>query len=355
MVQFTNAEKFDMVCIYGESGRNPRRAQILYSRRYPDRRQPSFKTYLNLRDNLVLFGTFVKFKRNRRKLVRNDQNTAEVLQRVNDNPQISLRTIQREIGVSLSSCQRILKDNKYHPFKIHLVHQLRLGDFERRIDFLARFSIMWEENASFLKNILWSDESRFHNNGLVNKHNCHYWSDQNPRWMRATNNQIKFGVNVWCGILNGVIIGPYLYEGILDGQRYLNFLRNVLPGLLNDVPNHIRQNMWFQQDGAPPHNARIVTNYLNTTFPNSWIGTNGPIKWPARSPDLTPLDFFLWGHLKNVVYEEPIDDMADLVNKIYASCGAINRHTLLATTDTELRRRYNMCVYQNGQNFEQFL
>lgn len=113
--------------------------------------------------------------------------------------------------------------------------------------------------------------------------------------------------------------------------------------------------MWFQQDGAPPHNARIVTNYLNTTFPNSWIGTNGPIKWPARSPDLTPLDFFLWGHLKNVVYEEPIDDMADLVNKIYASCGAINRHALLATTDTELRRRYNMCVYQNGQNFEQFL
>lgn len=68
-----------------------------------------------------------------------------------------------------------------------------------------------------------------------------------------------------------------------------------------------------------------------------------------------PTRFFLWGYLKNVVYQEPIDDMAELVNRIYASCGAITRHTLLATTDTELRRRYSMCVNQNGQNFEQLL
>lgn len=252
------------------------------------------KPFLNLRNNLIMSGSFAKLKRNRTKPIRNDENTAEVLQRVNDNPNMSIRGIQREVGISISSCQRILKGNKYHPFKIHLVHHLRVGDYERRIDFLARFLVMCEENDSFLKNILWSDESRFHNNGLVNKHNCRYWSDQNPRWMRSTRNQSIFGVNVWCGILNGAIIGPYLYEGILNGQRYLNFLRNVLPGLLDDanVPLNIRQNIWFHQDGAPPHNAIIVTNYLNNTFRNSWIGTNGPIKWPARSPDLTPLDFF---------------------------------------------------------------
>ena len=48
--------------------------------------------------------------------------------------------------------------------------------------------------------------------------------------------------------------------------------------------------MYFQQNGAPPHNARIITDYLNDTFPHRWIGKNGAIRWPARSPDLTPLD-----------------------------------------------------------------
>jgi hypothetical protein len=50
--------------------------------------------------------------------------------------------------------------------------------------------------------------------------------------------------------------------------------------------------MFFQQDGAPAHNAIIVKQKLNEMFPNRWIGTYGVVPWPARSPDLTSLDFF---------------------------------------------------------------
>ncbi|EFN82476.1 hypothetical protein EAI_06335, partial [Harpegnathos saltator] len=60
--------------------------------------------------------------------------------------------------------------------------------------------------------------------------------------------------------------------------------------------------VWFQQDGASPHYGRIVRNYLNDTFPNRWIGRRGTIEWPPRSPDIAPLDFFLWGYIKNKVY-----------------------------------------------------
>jgi hypothetical protein len=38
-----------------------------------------------------------------------------------------------------------------------------------------------------------------------------------------------------------------------------------------------------------------VHEYLNTSFPGQWIGQAAPIAWPPCSPDLTPLDFFLWG------------------------------------------------------------
>ncbi|EFN69121.1 hypothetical protein EAG_14837, partial [Camponotus floridanus] len=54
----------------------------------------------------------------------------------------------------------------------------------------------------------------------------------------------------------------------------------------------------FMHDGAPPHYTGIVREYLTNNFGNKWIGRGGPIPWPARSPDLNPLDFFFWGHLK---------------------------------------------------------
>ena len=57
----------------------------------------------------------------------------------------------------------------------------------------------------------------------------------------------------------------------------------------------------FMQDGAPPHCSCFVTDVLNERFPDAWIGRNGPIPWPPRSPDLSPLEFFLWGYIKNIV------------------------------------------------------
>jgi hypothetical protein len=47
------------------------------------------------------------------------------------------------------------------------------------------------------------------------------------------------------------------------------------------------------QDGTPPHIHRDV-NYLNNEYGNKWIGRNGPVMWPPRSPDLNPLDFYFW-------------------------------------------------------------
>jgi hypothetical protein len=43
---------------------------------------------------------------------------------------------------------------------------------------------------------------------------------------------------------------------------------------------------------------------LNVNFPGWRIRRGGPISWPPRSPDLTPLDFFLWGYAKDQVYRK---------------------------------------------------
>jgi hypothetical protein len=64
----------------------------------------------------------------------------------------------------------------------------------------------------------------------------------------------------------------------------------------------------FHQDGAPPHWGSQV-RFFDATFPNRWIGRDGgPTPWPLRSPDITPVDFFLWGYVKDKVFSTPIPD-----------------------------------------------
>jgi hypothetical protein len=64
-----------------------------------------------------------------------------------------------------------------------------------------------------------------------------------------------------------------------------------------------RENLGFQQDGAPPHFHKIVRRYLDIAFRNRWIGRGSVNIWQLRNPDLTP---FLWGTLKQNIYESPI-------------------------------------------------
>jgi hypothetical protein len=71
--------------------------------------------------------------------------------------------------------------------------------------------------------------------------------------------------------------------------------------------------MWFQQDGVPPHFHRNNRQYLDDNFTNTCIiGWGSNNLWPPRSPDLTPLDFFLWGVLKERVYQTPVLTVKEL-------------------------------------------
>ena len=76
-----------------------------------------------------------------------------------------------------------------------------------------------------------------------------------PQWVRTVPFQHPWSVNCWCGIVSDHGIGLYFFEGRLTWQDYTNFLQNVLPQLMENVPLHVRMNMWMQHDGAPPHYA----------------------------------------------------------------------------------------------------
>lgn len=151
-------------------------------------------------------------------------------------------------------------------------------------------------------------------------------------------------------------IGPVVLPARLNGENYLNFSREELPPLLDELglPEEIRNNLIFMQDGAPPHHAGIVRDFLDETYPHGWIGRDGPIAWPPRLPDLNPLDYFLWGHLKDIVYQQSVDDRDVALGLIQDAAAGITREMLERST-RGIKRRLHDCVNRNGEHFEQLL
>jgi len=133
-------------------------------------------------------------------------------------------------------------------------------------------------------------------------------------------------MNVWCGVLGNKLIEPFVFDNNLTGNAYEVYLRNELPGLLEDIPLMIRSQTYFQHDGAPPHYNQHVRDYLNESFPNRWLGRGGPIAWPPRSPDLTTIDYYLWAQIKTLVYETKVDSRAAQRDSIFAAAEQIRNH-----------------------------
>ena len=75
-------------------------------------------------------------------------------------------------------------------------------------------------------------------------------------------------------------------------------------------------------------------------------------RWLTRRPeDLTPLDFFLGGYLKSVVYQRAPETLGTLKQAIRAAIWRIPPATCTQVTE-EARRRVALCVAQNGRHFE---
>ncbi|GFW09487.1 putative LOC100569746 [Trichonephila clavipes] len=88
-----------------------------------------------------------------------------------------------------------------------------------------------------------------------------------------------------------------------------------------ELSNHDVQELWFQQDGATCHTARATIDLLKDTFGHRLISHFGPVNWPPRSCDLTPLDYFLWGYVKSLVYAykpQTLDYLEDNIHRVIA-------------------------------------
>ena len=114
----------------------------------------------------------------------------------------------------------------------------------------------------------------------------------------------------------------------------------------------VENEVYFPQDGAPTHFPYNLRNVLDRTFNQRWIGRRGSATgYPPRSPDLTPLDFYLWGTLKNTVYvtkPQTLEELRDHIERAFND----NPLTIIQTVCRSLRRHCWECTVAEAGHFE---
>lgn len=217
---FNNNELVDMILIYGECGQNSARARRRYSELFPNRRLPGTETFVRvvqrLRDSGRIQPAHSEGPGRSARVVDAEE---QILEAIEIDPTLSTRQLGREFNVSNYVVWRTLRENQMHPYHYRRVQSLLPADYAARVEFCRWLLRQHEENADFVSSILFTDEATFTRNGAFNYHNAHQWHIENPYLFRSAHHQRRFSLNVWMGIINDFIVGPFFYHHVLTDKR----------------------------------------------------------------------------------------------------------------------------------------
>uniref|UniRef100_A0A914YGN8 DUF4817 domain-containing protein n=1 Tax=Panagrolaimus superbus TaxID=310955 RepID=A0A914YGN8_9BILA len=274
---FTNPEKALCVLWLNEF-QSPTAVQNQFRLRYGEnRRVPDRKSIREWATKFENNGSVQRKKRINTRFVKTEEAVQNVLEIFAAEPHMNQRLAENELGISV---QRILKEVKWHPYKMQNVQALYPGNLQCRVTFAQNQLDVLVAEPDFFNRIDWSDEAHFHLDGGVNTHNLRYWSEENPHWYRSKELHPP-RVTVWAAMRGAGIIGPYFFNVNVNGDNYLDMLQNFYLPAIQNRPSFAYQ--VFQQDGAPPHWRLTVRDWLNANFPNRWIGRlPSPMQWPPR-------------------------------------------------------------------------
>lgn len=272
---YSHMDILNLFYIHRECHKVIARTCRVFNERHPHLTPMNKWKFRRIESNFLQYGR-VKATRNRTKTVTEEEdNEINVLAYFTFNPHGSIRSAIEDLGLSYYAVERILKKHKMHDYSFIMVQALHLGDNIRRIHFCEQMLIRSQEDPTFLRKIVWSDEAKFNREGVINRRNSHYWAVENPHFLRETSFQYTFSFNVICLVMNNRVCF-HIYEQNLNSEEYLEILRTVVSDLLDELPLNLLQDCWYQMDGAPAHSSNDVDRELTSMFRDQCIGRNGP-------------------------------------------------------------------------------
>lgn len=339
-MRFNKNQRLFMVEKYYES-KNYTLVRRAWRSNFKNDRAPCLRTIKRTIERFTSTGSLASLPPLQRKPTQKREDAKNTLEEIfKETPTMSIRKASDSANISYGLVQSILKEDLHlKPYKMHEWHELLAGDYQKRLDF-ADFFMKLPKNALSL--LICCDEAYFYLTRQINKQNDRMWLESKPtdKIERPLQDQ---KVLVWCAISCGQTYGPYFFEESVNQHNYLEMLKNFFYKKHCQMPNYNKN--YFLQDGATPHTANSVQDYLKSKFLSRFFDKE---KWPPRSPDLNPCDFFLWGYLKKRVYTPMPDSLDSLKANIVREFKNIPKKTLKSTFDDFYKRLEKLKINLGG-------
>ena len=319
MSHYSTENRVKMIKIWYLSGENVTLFQRKWHSAFKNAPLPGRNTVMSLVKKFEEKGIVTDDKealKTKERSARTTENVEGARAILDSEPSTSMANLGQQLSISKSSAWRIArKDLNIFPYKISVGQPLSSNAVQQRYEFACQLDALIEDNSIDPRNIIFSDEAHFWLNGYVNRQNYRFWGSQKPEMVLVKPLHPK-KLTVWAALCADGIIGPFFFESTVNSERYHELLENEF---LPEAKNHNWiDDCWFQQDGAPPHTTFENLELLNLHFDGRVIARSFPqtfqrgLAWPPYSPDLSPLDFFLWGYTKDKVFHNNPKTLEDL-------------------------------------------
>lgn len=361
MVQYTDEQRF---FIYAEKEKRTSYTDIqrLFLQKFgipAPNRASCYKIYQKVTTNYTA-QNLNRGRSGRRRSVRTDDNVLAVMDSILENPDLGTRRRAPSLDMSRTTLRTILKkDLSFKAYRYRMHQELRTPDYQRRMDFGNWFLGQHAADPHFEDRIQWTDEAHIHLSGYINSQNAIHWGSRRPDDV-VTTSLHPTKVTIWCAMSTSGVIGPYFYEDqnqqplTVNSTRYVAVLDNFHDDLqwatlLDPHLNPLTHQWTFMQDAATPHTANISRDRVQLLFNQQTIGARLTHDWPARSPDLTPMDFFFWGWMKDRVYEKlPLNNRQQLRQAVKDVVASIDPQFCENACRSVKRRAFQMLNAQGG-------
>ena len=105
----------------------------------------------------------------------------------------------------------------------------------------------------------------------------------------------------------------------------------------------------LQRSGGPQTNE--VREWLKKKFDGRVISRMMDQPWPAKSPDLSPLDYWFWGVAMSELRRVPPSTLSELKMTVEAFAESLDSDEVKRCTK-HIRERARACIEKNGGQFE---
>ena len=355
------------VVLSKEKGIKTPQIQTEFNRKWPESTAPSRRTIFNLSRVLNKHKNLLdqrSVSSGGGKTVRIQENidaVKEVLEnemhRTPDQPGSTCR--RNPLQLSKSSFHRIIKkDLGWKPYKIVRRQKLTADNVLMRVQ-MGRY--LSTKPMSYFESLIVSDEAWFTLGGhVMNRQNNVLYSPPGngalDQWFTEAK-QSHEKVMVFCLLSGGgEKFGPFFLpkDKTVDSHAYKWLLAHkVIPLIKRQLGQDRFQQAIWQQDGAKAHQANIVMDWLDGIFGDRMLALKARqgYFWSPSSPDMNPCDFFLWGVLKDKVYQPMPVTMNDLKQKIEEVFNDIPKETVKKAV-VSMRSRAAKLVAVEGKGFE---